>query len=268
MAEKGWNKIESMPFEKGFEDDYTWHKGFFISPKNKTWQRNYNELLQRDLALFAVGDVKGKDVLDIGCGFGMYMLTFLKMGARSASGIDIDEGLIQRGREYMDKNNFDADFRVEDCTKLPHISNSFDIVFSGDVFEHITEGQKDKCIAEIYRVLRPGGIVVIKTPNLSYLKLPLFFKRIKALLKFQNPFNIHIAHTRNNPDNEHLGLTTHKALIKILKDNTFHEPQITYQSLNRKGIPVSIVKRFKKVLFLNQDIIVAARKPVFLGLYP
>jgi 2-polyprenyl-3-methyl-5-hydroxy-6-metoxy-1,4-benzoquinol methylase len=268
MSEKGWNKTEFITGEKAFSDEYSWHKGFFTvkGDKNK-WRRNYNELRQRDLALFIVGDVRGKDVLDIGCGFGMYMLTFLKMGARSVSGIDIDENLIERGRKYMENNNFEADFRVEDCTKLPHNPNSFDIVFSGDVFEHITETQKEQCIAEIYRVLRPGGIVVLKTPNLNYLKLPLFFKRVKAIVKLQNPFNIHIAHTRNNPDNEHIGLTTHKALIKNLKDNTFHEPQISYQAVNRKGLPASFMNRFRKILFLNQDIIVAARKPIFLGFY-
>lgn len=269
MSEKGWNKTEFITTEKAFEDDYTWHKGFFMVEGDKTtWRRNYNELLQRDLAIMAVGDVQGKDVLDIGCGFGMYMLTFLKLGAKSASGIDLEEKLIERGRKYMEHNNFKVDMRVEDCTKLPHSPNSFDIVFSGDVFEHITETQKEQCVAEIYRVLRPGGIVVLKTPNINYLKIPLFFKRIKAIFKFQNPFSIHIAHTRNNPDNEHIGLTTHKALIKILKDHTFHEPQITYQAVKRKGVSQGLLQRFKKVLFLNQDIIVSARKPIFLGLYP
>jgi 2-polyprenyl-3-methyl-5-hydroxy-6-metoxy-1,4-benzoquinol methylase len=269
MTGKGWNKTEFISGEKAFSDDYSWHKGFFIADGgSNTWRRNYNELLQRDLALFAVGDVRGKDVLDIGCGFGMYLLTFLRMGVKSASGIDIDASLIERGRKYMVNNNFEADFRVEDCTKLSHTSNSFDIIFTGDVFEHLTEIQKQQCIAEVYRVLRPGGIVVIKTPNLSYLKFSLFFKRIKGLLKFQNPLNIHIAHTRNNPDNEHIGLTTHKALSRILIDNTFHEPQITFQKLNRKAIPASISKRLRKVLFLNQDIIISARKPIFLGFYP
>jgi 2-polyprenyl-3-methyl-5-hydroxy-6-metoxy-1,4-benzoquinol methylase len=269
MANKGWDKIEHLTYQQVLNDDYVWHKGFFIANGDvNTWQRNYNELLQRDIALFAVGDVRGKDILDIGCGAGMYMLTFLKMGAYSASGIDIDDNLIQKGKAYMQRNNFEADMRVADCTKLPHASDSFDIVFSGDVFEHITEIQKDQCIAEIYRVLRPGGVVVIKTPNINYLKLTLFFKRLKALFSFKNPFNIHIAHTRNNPDNEHIGLTTHKDLMALLTANTFHEPQITYQQLRRKGISASLSKRLQKILCLNQDIIVAARKPIFLGFYP
>jgi 2-polyprenyl-3-methyl-5-hydroxy-6-metoxy-1,4-benzoquinol methylase len=269
MAKKIWDKIEYLTYQQIQNDPYAWHKGYFIANGDlNTWWRNYNELFQRDIALFAVGDIREKDILDIGCGSGMYMLTFLKMGAQSASGIDIDDSLIQKGKEYMRLNNYEADMRVADCTKLPHASDCFDIVFSGDVFEHITETQKDQCIAEMYRVLRPGGVVVIKTPNISYLKLTLFFKRLKALFSFKNPFNIHIAHTRNNPDNEHIGLTNHKNLMALLTANMFHEPQITHVKLQRKGIPSSISTLLKKVLYLNQDIIVAARKPIFLGLYP
>jgi 2-polyprenyl-3-methyl-5-hydroxy-6-metoxy-1,4-benzoquinol methylase len=144
MVQKGWDKEEYLSLKNIHEDEYAWHKGFFIANSDSnTWRRNYNELLQRDIALFAVGDVRNKDILDIGCGFGVYVLTFLKMGAKSASGIDIDESLIQRGQNYMERNSLKANLVVADRTKLPYTSNSFDIVFSGDVFEHITEEQKE-----------------------------------------------------------------------------------------------------------------------------
>ena len=270
MSEKGWNKVEFQSFENILKDkERAWHQGFFIFNNDKnTWKRNYNELKERDIALFTLGDLKDKAVLDIGCGAAMYVLTFLKMGAKHVAGIDIVEELLEDGKNYIKKQGFEADLRIADCTALPHTSNSFDIVFTGDVFEHITHEQKEACIAEVFRVLKAGGIFTIKTPNLNYLKWSLFLKRVKAVLKFQNPFKIYIAHTRNNPDNEHLGLTTYGELRQLLINNCFHEPTITYLKLERHGIPEWLAKQMQKVSFFNDTIIITARKSIFLGLYP
>ena len=262
----GWDR--KVFIKKEELNDYTWHRGFFmLNWKNDIWFQDFAELRNRDISLFTIGDIRGKSVLDIGCGQGMYMLTFLKLGASKAAGIDIKKEDVDYTNSIIRKNGFTPEARVADCTELPYADNSFDIVFSGDVFEHITYEQKDKCMAEIYRVLKPGGIVTIKTPNLKYQKLANLLRRLKAVVKLKNPFNIHIAHTRNNPDCEHIGLTTYRELKQIFLKNTFHEPTITYVRLRRKGLPKIIAKVFVKNHFLNEVIIMTSRKPIFLGLY-
>lgn len=263
---KGWDRIKTLP--KNQLDEFAWHKGFFQNDWNpELWIQNFTELRTRDISLFTLGDIYGKSILDIGCGQGMYMLTFLKMGAKDVAGIDLDKNFVKDANEFISKNGFKSNALCADCTQLPFPDNSFDIVYSGDVFEHITFEQKDKCIEEIYRVLKPGGIVTIKTPNLKYLKLTNLLRRIKAVAKLKNPFNIHIYHTRNNPDNEHIGLTTHKELREIFLNNTFHEPSSTFCPLKRKGFPKFLAKRLYKNLWLNDTVIITAKKPIFLGLY-
>jgi ubiquinone/menaquinone biosynthesis C-methylase UbiE len=271
MEQKGWNKQEFLPYEKVLEDEFSWHKGYFeaVAGDISIWRRNYVELIQRDISLFAIGDVTAKKVLDIGCGRGMYAMTFSKMGAKSVDGIDLSETLVADGMKFMKKHNTEnVNLLVADCTALPFKDNEFDVIFSGDVFEHITPEQKRLCIAEAYRVLKPGGTFTIKTPNIEYLKLTLLLKKIKAVLRFQNPFNLYIMHTHDNPDREHHGLTSHKELREMFIEQAFHEPEITYQLLNRKSIPLSVRKYLLKNLDFNETVIIKARKPIFLGLYP
>ena len=123
-------------------------------------------------------------------------------------------------------------------------------VFSSDFFEHINLEVKEKVISEIYRVLKPGGKLTIKTPNLNFLKVVIFIKRILNVLRLRSPF-IYIPHTRNNPDNEHHGLTTHSELSTLLEDNYFHTPDIVYVPLIRKGLP----KYITKILFGKKDLL-------------
>jgi ubiquinone/menaquinone biosynthesis C-methylase UbiE len=264
---KGWEREEFLKF---FHiSPYAWHQGFYpYRWNNEIWKRNFTELQLRDIAVFTLGDLREKKILDVGCGQeALYLLTFLKMGASVGCGQDISPIAVDRAIERCTSEGFKCDIKIGDCTKLNFPDDSFDIVFSGDVFEHITERQKDDCIKEIYRVLKPGGLVTIKSPNKDYLKMSLVLKRINALLKLKNPFKVHIAHTKNNPDCEHHGLTTYRELKKQFLNNTFHEPVVTHTVLHRKGLPVSFSKLFLQSKYFNEHIIMTARKPIFYGLY-
>ncbi len=268
MALKGWNSIEVEKTEALPKN--SWALGYFHSSQEnwdgKTWMRNLQELRLRDLALFALGDVRGKKILDIGCGSGEYMLTLAKMGGH-VSGQDLSSECVNKALTVLKENGFGADVKAGGATRLLFSDNYFDEVFSADFFEHITHEQKIKVISEAYRVLKPGGVFVIKTPNLDYLKVSLFLKKIVAVLKFKSPFNLYIAHTHHNPDTEHKGLTTYSELEKLLFNNMFHEPDVVYASLIRKRLPMFITKfLFGKKKFTEQ-IIITARKPLFYGFY-
>ena len=132
--------------------------------------------------------------------------------------------------------------------------------------ESVDLNTKRQVITEIYMLLKPGGILVIKTPNLDYLKLSINFKRLFSLLRGESP-RIYIAHTNNNPDNEHHGLTNYKEMREELEGAFFHTPFFIPQYLMRKGIsPKMSDLMFKsQIKSLNEHLIISTRKSIFVG---
>ena len=95
----------------------------------------------------------GSSVLDLGCGAGM--LALLKRKGITLSGIDLSNECALAAK----RNGYDFTFCGE-LTRLPFADQTFDYVVSLDVFGHIEFSEKDQLIAEIKRVLRPGGITL------------------------------------------------------------------------------------------------------------
>ena len=103
-------------------------------------------------------DLKGKRVLDVGCGIGMYSQAFFNEGA-DVFGIDIDKENIQKAKKLMPG----ISFLVDESENLPFENNFFDIVFLHEVLEHVKDDKKT--ISECFRVLKPGGKIIIFSPN-------------------------------------------------------------------------------------------------------
>lgn len=108
----------------------------------------------------AIDLVRDKDVLDIASGEG-YGTAALALVARSAVGVDLDENSVRHAAARYTAMNLD--FRVGDCTQIPAADGSFDVVVSFETIEHLT-GQ-ERMLAEIKRVLRPDGRLIISSPN-------------------------------------------------------------------------------------------------------
>ncbi len=103
-------------------------------------------------------DLKGLTVLDIGCGIGGVDVHIAKnYGPASVIGIDIEEDLIRRAKEYAEREGLAdvIDFRHVEPGPLPVPDGSLDLVFSKDAIIHITD--KHTLAADAFRVLRPGG---------------------------------------------------------------------------------------------------------------
>ena len=104
--------------------------------------------------------VAGKDVLDVACGEG-YGSSFMAATARSVVGVDIaEEAILHASAVYKNSN---LTFRQGSATKLDFGRASFDVVVSFETIEHLLE--QDQVIAEIRRVLRPEGVLIISSPN-------------------------------------------------------------------------------------------------------
>lgn len=95
----------------------------------------------------------GSKVLELGCGAGM--LAILKRKGIVLTGVDLSDECAVAAR----RNGYDATYRAE-LSSLPFPDDSFDYVVSLDVMGHIGLEEQDAVLAEIKRVLRPGGVTL------------------------------------------------------------------------------------------------------------
>jgi len=98
----------------------------------------------------------GRDVLEVGCGTGL-VLSRIKAFARSASGVDLSPGMLEKAR------NRGLDVVLGSATELPFDDNRFDVTCSFKVLAHVPE--IERALAEMTRVTRPGGIVLAEFYN-------------------------------------------------------------------------------------------------------
>jgi ubiquinone/menaquinone biosynthesis C-methylase UbiE len=101
-------------------------------------------------------EVRGKSVLDAGCGTGIFSVIFARNGAGRVTGIDISAGSLETAKSLKAKFAVDnAEFRLQDMLRLPFADGSFDIVWAWGTVHHTTD--PFRAISELIRVLRPGG---------------------------------------------------------------------------------------------------------------
>ncbi len=130
--------------------------------------------------LRSVAGPQPESLLDVGCGDGLFVAELdarLGLSARgwSLHGVDVSRAMVQAAtaRPY----SF-AECNVEDG--LPFADGSFAIVTAGEVIEHVYD--PDRLLGEIHRILRPGGHLLLTTPNLqSWYNRALFLAGIQPL---------------------------------------------------------------------------------------
>jgi SAM-dependent methyltransferase len=115
-----------------------------------------------EYAYSLLGDIRGKRVLDFGCGSGGNSLLLVRRGARVV-GVDISEALIgvAKARLRVNCSAGGAAFVVGSAHDLPIRSGCVDIVLGIAVLHHL---DLDASGREVYRVLKPGGRAVFQEP--------------------------------------------------------------------------------------------------------
>ena len=106
-------------------------------------------------------DVRGLDVLNVGCSFGWFERYALSHGARSVVGVDVADHALEAARAWVP----DATFVHATALNLPFEDEGFDVVTMFEVIEHVPAGSESQALSEAWRVLRPGGHLGLSTPS-------------------------------------------------------------------------------------------------------
>ncbi len=119
----------------------------------------------------AVSMIKGENrrVLDIGSGRGEFAASAASDG-HLVIGLDYSRSAIELAEDYVSRLPADVKARIgfvqKDAKSLGFESESFDVVSLLDVVEHLHPWELDRAISEVYRVLKPGGQLIVHTsPN-------------------------------------------------------------------------------------------------------
>jgi ubiquinone/menaquinone biosynthesis C-methylase UbiE len=101
----------------------------------------------------------GQSVLDVGCGTGsLTLLAKEAAGQGLVAGIDPSVEMIETARKKAARKKADIDFRAAVIEDLPFPDASFDVVLSSLMLHHLPDSVKDAGLAEVMRVLKPGGL--------------------------------------------------------------------------------------------------------------
>jgi len=101
-------------------------------------------------------------VADVGCGAGAQAMLWARDG-HAVVALDVNQPLVELGRQRALKENIVVDFRVGTATDLPWPDASVDICLVPELLEHVSDWQT--CLDEFARVVRPGGLLYLSTTN-------------------------------------------------------------------------------------------------------
>lgn len=112
---------------------------------------------------------KGKKLLEVGCGAGIDLVHFARGGA-TVTGIDLSTTALDLARKNVEQNKLTADLIQMDGECMQFEDNAFDVVYAHGVLQYTSDTQK--MVAEIHRVLKPGGQAIMMVYNrISWLSL-------------------------------------------------------------------------------------------------
>lgn len=97
-------------------------------------------------------------VLDFGCGCGRTIRWFLNDASAEFHGVDVDADAIAWCQKYLPRGRFLANGRKP---PLPYPDQYFDAAYCVSVFTHLDESMQDAWLAELHRILKPGGAILL-----------------------------------------------------------------------------------------------------------
>ena len=199
-------------------------------------------------------------IVDVGCGDGeateqIAATARSRHAGHSVAGSDWAQGPRERAR----KRGLTVFRGTLEPPGLPLATESVDVVVLNEVIEHLVD--TDGAIDELRRVLKPGGHLLLSTPNLAA-----WFNRAALLLGIQPVFSeVSLRRVFGRPGSivaGHLHLFTRRALLEFLEANGFRDVRLTGACYHDTPRPLQPVDRvFRHVPSLAAILVCAARKP-------
>jgi len=156
----------------------------------------------------------GCRVLDAGCG----------------EGVLVEEYATRLAIDGIDASYSSPRVRTASLTALPFDGDVFDRVLCLDVLEHLSYADQERALAEIHRVLRPGGEALVSVPNLAHLQSRLHFLLRGRLVR--------TAHERKHPGDrpveEYLGLAAAAGFRLVERRGIFPTVPILTRMIRRR----------------------------------
>jgi ubiquinone/menaquinone biosynthesis C-methylase UbiE len=164
-----------IPYEPGTQE-------FFREIDRRIFHPRYMRLTAdgsgKPFSLFVdFGALSGKNVLDVGSGSGIATQLLAEAGAK-VTAIDLTDWAVETTRRRLAAFGLEGEVRQADAERLPFEDAAFDLVFSWGVIHHSSD--MDRALAELVRVTRPGGQVVLMVYN----RRSLFFAVYRAFQRF------------------------------------------------------------------------------------
>jgi 2-polyprenyl-3-methyl-5-hydroxy-6-metoxy-1,4-benzoquinol methylase len=146
---------------------YHWTEAFGPVHRINAFTLARYELVAR---LLTPAPTRGSQILDVGCGDGAMSAFLAKKLGVSVTGVDTDDLAIELATQQFKHHGLTGQFIRVDGYAYPFPDAGFDVVVSSDVIEHVR--QPEALLREAWRVLRPGGHLVVTTP-IRYTEAPL-----------------------------------------------------------------------------------------------
>ena len=109
-------------------------------------------------------DLQGKDVLDLGCGYGWHCKYAADMGAKSVTGIDLSEKMIAEAKKRNSHERID--YHVASLLDWDYPSAAYDVVVSNLVLHYVED--LDAVYRRIHETLRPGGVFLMNIEHPTF----------------------------------------------------------------------------------------------------
>ena len=130
---------------------------------------HYGPDIPTEAELRLLGDLKGKRVLELGCGAAQCSIAFARAGA-TAIGVDLSSGMLAQGRRLCEDAEVRVELRQGDMADLAFLrADSIDLVFSSYAFQYVED--LNRVFRQVHRVLKVGAPLVFSLPHPAYFVL-------------------------------------------------------------------------------------------------
>jgi SAM-dependent methyltransferase len=155
----------------------------------------------------------GTRVLDAGCG----------------EGVLVDEYAARLAIEGLDPNYSSERVRAGSLTDLPFEDATFDRALCLDVLEHLTFDEQPRALAELHRVLKAGGELLVSVPNLAHLQSRIHFLLQGRLIRTASEFK----HPGDRPVDDYLRLAERAGFRLLRREGIFPTVPVVTRLIRR-----------------------------------